>query len=263
MPKVTTRRQIDSPRKNQLVGAIKAHGNVSRAAREYDIALSTARDIWKKFQNTGTTANQHRSGRPALFCTEEKAQIVEYAKEHRRKPFRDIGNEIAAQASASTIRNIVAEEGYHRRVAQKSPYLSEATKRKRLAWAEQQKADMGPADWRNVAWSDEAYVCLDDLKGRVYVTRRPGEEHLEECCVPSLTQSPLHVMVWGVIMKGIKGPLVILEYPGGKGGGMTAQRYIDQVLSGPLTKFYKKMKHSRPLFQFQQDGAPSHRGARR
>ncbi|KAJ7934712.1 hypothetical protein B0H13DRAFT_1458810, partial [Mycena leptocephala] len=55
-------------------------------------------------------------------------------------------------------------------------------------------------------------------------------------------------MVWGIIAKGVKGPLIVLEYPKAKGGGMTSARYIKQVLESPLLDFF-----------IQQDGAPSHR----
>jgi hypothetical protein len=57
-------------------------------------------------------------------------------------------------------------------------------------------------------------------------------------------------MVWGIIAKGAKGPLIVLEYPGGKGGGMNSERYIQQVLEGPLLPFFNKMKRSRPNFKF-------------
>lgn len=146
MPKVTTRRQINSPRKNQFIGALKIHGNISRACRDYDISSSTGNDLWKKYWETGSTANRPRSGCPAIFSAVEKAQIVEYTRENRRKPFRDIGNEIMTPVSASTIRNIVAEKGYHRRVARKVPYISAAAKQKRLNWAKEMKEKMTVAD---------------------------------------------------------------------------------------------------------------------
>jgi hypothetical protein len=66
-------------------------------------------------------------------------------------------------------------------------------------------------------------------------------------------------MIWGSIMRGVKGPLVILQYPGGKNGGMNAARYREQALEGALVDYYKEMKGERPDFKFQQDGAPSHR----
>ena len=43
-------------------------------------------------------------------------------------------------------------------------------------------------------------------------------------------------------MEGRKGPLVVLEYPGGKGGGMNSKRYCEQVLEKALGDFYDKMK---------------------
>lgn len=137
------------------------------------------------------------------------------------------------------------------------PYLSNLAKEKRLAWAKEFRNFL-MEDWANVAWSDEAYMVLGENKGRVWVTRRTGEELLDECCVPKLMQSSVCCMIWGSIMKGVKGPLVILEYPGGKGGGMTALHYQDQVLKGALVDYYSEMKKERPNFRFQQDGAPAH-----
>ena len=59
-------------------------------------------------------------------------------------------------------------------------------------------------------------------------------------------------------MEGRKGPLVVLEYPGGKGGGMNSRRYCEQVLEGALGDFYAKMKQAHSHIQFQQDNAPCH-----
>ncbi|KAF9477900.1 hypothetical protein BDN70DRAFT_774423, partial [Pholiota conissans] len=90
------------------------------------------------------------------------------------------------------------------------------------------------------------------------VTRRPGEELLDCCVVPTFKQSSVWVMVWGCIMKGWKGPLIVLEYPGGKGGGMNSARYQEQVLDGQLAGFYSELKKRKQRIYFQQDNAPSH-----
>ena len=66
------------------------------------------------------------------------------------------------------------------------------------------------------------------------------------------------VMVWGCIIEGCKGPLVVLEYPGGKGSGMNSTHYQDQVLNLILKAFHMEMNHKRPPVYFQQDGAASH-----
>ncbi|KAJ7585332.1 hypothetical protein C8J56DRAFT_788619, partial [Mycena floridula] len=84
------------------------------------------------------------------------------------------------------------------------------------------------------------------------------EEMLEECLVPTFEQSSVHFRVWGCIMKGVKGPLLVLEYPRGKGGGMNSERYQKQVLDGKLLKFYADMNAEQPGTLFQQDDAPAH-----
>ena len=99
---------------------------------------------------------------------------------------------------------------------------------------------------------------LGDDRGQIYVTHCPLEVLLEECLVPTFKQSLVRVMVWGCILKGRKGPLIVLEYPGGKGGGMNSKRYQEQVLDGVLNTFYTWMEEERGSILFQHDGAPSH-----
>ncbi|KAH9954883.1 hypothetical protein BJV74DRAFT_750637, partial [Russula compacta] len=79
-----------------------------------------------------------------------------------------------------------------------------------------------------------------------------------DCVIPTFSQSPICLMVWGCFMEGRKGPLVMLEYPGGKGGGMTAAQYQTQVLDGPLHNFYQQMSKERGIVVFQQDEASCH-----
>jgi hypothetical protein len=59
-------------------------------------------------------------------------------------------------------------------------------------------------------------------------------------------------------MKNSKGPMVILEYPGGKGGGMNADRYQEQVLEHKLYDYYMERMEEMGQVNFQQDGAPSY-----
>ncbi|ESK86754.1 transposable element tc1 [Moniliophthora roreri MCA 2997] len=112
--------------------------------------------------------------------------------------------------------------------------------------------------WGDIAWSDEVYMMLSEIPGQIFVTHCTGEAFDDECCIPCFKQSSVRCIVWGLIMRDVKGPLVILEYPGGKEGGMTAEWYWEQVLEGALVDYYKLMKKDQPNFQFQQDGTPSH-----
>ncbi|KAE9394207.1 hypothetical protein BT96DRAFT_998760 [Gymnopus androsaceus JB14] len=114
------------------------------------------------------------------------------------------------------------------------------------------------SDWSKVIWSDECYVYLGDSHGQVFVMHCIGKELEDNCLVPAFKQSSIRVMVWGCIMKGKKGPLVVLEYLGGKEGGMNAKRYQEQALEGALRQFYTAMESERGNVQYQQDNAPSH-----
>src|SRR4051812_41753581 len=91
-----------TPVKNQLVGAILATGNVAAAARTVNMKYSTAHDIWKKYKKYGTTANCPRSGQPRKVTDSTVRQIVRIAKKSRRKPFREIGNEVVPNLSVTT-----------------------------------------------------------------------------------------------------------------------------------------------------------------
>jgi hypothetical protein len=96
-----------------------------------------------------------------------------------------------------------------------------------------------------VAFSDECYIYLGDRHSRIYVTRRSDEQLEEDCLVPTFKQCSVRTMVWGVVMSGQKGPLVILEYPGGKRSGMNLKRYQEQVLEGVFLHFHAQMTDKR------------------
>ena len=259
MPKNnTSQSQVDTPTKNRIIGYANATGNAAEAGRKENVDPRTAQRIYKKFQKTGSTTRKRGSGRPMKLNDRGRREIVRNARKNRRMGLQELRNEATATVSTSTIRRVLAAEGYHRRVARKVPYLTKAHKRARLAWAKRNKG-MEDEDWQRVIFSDECYIYLGDTQGRIFVTRRVDEVLLDECLVPTFKQSSVRVMVWGCIIEGRKGPLVVLEYPGGKGGGMNSTRYQDQVLEPTLKAFYKQMNHERQNVHFQQDSAASHR----
>ncbi|KAF7964410.1 hypothetical protein HWV62_8469 [Athelia sp. TMB] len=215
---------LDSPLKNRFIGTILAGKSVSKAAEIYGIkshidALALVAPI----------------GYPLVLNVEL----------------------IDPPISADSVRRIMARAGYHRRKARTVFYLTATHRARRLKWAHEH-ADWTDFEWSRVIWSDEAYVVVGDRAGQVYVTRRADEVYNDDCVVEKFKQSSFRIMIWGCIMMGRKGPLTVLEYPGGKGGGMNAHRYREQVLESHLLEFYQEMSEERGLVAFQQDGAGSH-----
>ena len=244
----------DSPKKNRFIGAVSAGLSIAEAANKENIPISTAYHIWNKYKTTSSTHSLPRSGRPPKITERTERQVVREAVRNRREPLASVGQHVKPKISDQAVRRILAAHGYHRRVARRVPYLSKRQKKARLAWARALKGRR----WDDIIWSDECYVHIDDKHGRVYVTRRVDKVLHEDCVVPAFTQSNIRVMVWGCIMSGRKGPLIVLEYPGGKGGRMNSSRYQRQVLNGVLQPFFLQEKQRMPSLSFQHDNAPSH-----
>jgi hypothetical protein len=114
-------------------------------------------------------------------------------------------------------------------------------------------------EFSSVAFSDECYVYMDNHHGCIYITRRDNEEWDEECLVPTFKQSSVRIMIWACIIQGQKGPLVVLQYEGGKGGGLSAAKYQEQVLEPVLEDWLTEMEEENGFIIFQQDSAPSHK----
>ena len=260
-PPKTSRRQHSPATKNRLIGAVEAGESVAKAAARLGLSDSTARDIIKKFEKNGNTENEQRSGRPQKLTNADKRHLIRTARKQRRTPFAELGNQLRLNITDTTIRNVLKGAGYHRRVARKVPLLTKKHKKARMSWARLYKP-LTCQQWSKIIWSDEAYIYLGDDRGRIFITRRADEEFLDECLVPTFKQSPIRVMVWACIMEGKKGPLLVLEYPGGKGGGMNTTRYCEQVLEGVLKDFYDKAKQEHGQVQFQQDNASCHTSKR-
>ena len=253
----TSRHQHSSTTKNLFVGAVLGGQTIAQAALHFGLKDSTARSIMKKYYTMGTTENQPCSGRPPKLTDADKHYIIRTAQKQHQTPFSEIRNQLGLNVSDTTIRHVLSSAGYHRRVARKVPFLTKLHRHARMSWARLYKA-YKRQNWSKVIWSDKAYIYIGDDRGRVFVTRRADEEYLDECLVPTFKHSPVRTMVWGCIMEGRKGPLVVLEYPGGKGGGMNSKRYCEQVLEGVLQDFHVKMKQVHGRIEFQQDNASCH-----
>jgi transposase len=230
---------------------------IAVAAEQESIPLHTAYNIKKKYDTYGSTTSLSHPGRPPKVDERLERQIVHEARKNWQEPFAEIAQNVEPRISWQTVGIILHKHGYHWRVARKVPFLTKAHKAARRRWARANK-EMLSKDWARVIWSDECYCYQGDTHERIYVTRRADGEYEEGCVIPTFKQLSLHVMVWGCIIQGQKGPLVVLEYPGGRGGGMNSTHYREQVLKGALKEFYAQMKEARGNVRFQQDGAPSH-----
>ncbi|KAF9472803.1 hypothetical protein BDN70DRAFT_818123, partial [Pholiota conissans] len=155
------------------------------------------------------------------------------------------------------------DAGYHRCVAHRKPYLTKKTVAAHLEWA---KANIG-RDWALIIFTDEAAIKIGEHPTHQRVTRLPGEEFLLENIEPTFRSGRKSLMVWVAITHNKKGPIIHIEMVPAvinengkkKGGGMNGKRYVDQILNGPLLRFWQEVEKDRgPGILLVEDGAPAH-----
>ena len=114
--------------------------------------------------------------------------------------------------------------------------------------------------WRRVIWTDECYIWLGKRPGRVYITRRAGEEYLDDCLVPKFDKKD-SVMVWGGIL-GEGGKKVLVIWERDDWGTISASTYINNILIPTLQPFWWRESNAlaEPLW-VTEDNAPAHRAA--
>lgn len=256
--------RLDIATKNQLIGAIKVSGNISEVASDNNVPRTTLNTLWQKFNETGTIEDRPKSGRPFKLKDRGERRLLNMARQSCRMPLGELGNQSIPSVCEQTARRTLARFGYHRRKARRVPFLTPVKKDRRITIARELKATpyITADTFTHIIWSDECYVQLGDTPGSIYVMRLSGKAYDEGCTIPTFKESSVRVMVWACVMRGRKGPLVVLDYPGGKGGGMNSDRYITQVLEGVLLDFYLDMVDERAYILFQQDGASCHQSKR-
>jgi len=184
---------------------------------------------------------------------------VTASAQNRRLPLWFVAEQVGIKISARALRRAFDSEGYHRRVSRVKPFLSSAARVKQNTWAEEFR-DWSIQDWADVIWSNECAFSPGQVSGTVWVTRRPGEEYLEDCLVPKFAKQTT-IMVWGSIYRNLKGPLVIWDMT--TWGRINGPTYIDKIIHPHLNPWWtslhqQDLSHSGYIY-FQQDGAPAHR----
>ena len=254
--------QLSESIKNQFIRATKASGKLQQSAELLSIKWLMASDIWKCYKKTPSSSNLSHSGHPPKLDERGNHAVTLWeVLKNCKKPFPQIAKDMPADISAAIVRKVADSKGYHCWVASKVSFPTTHQKKKRLEWA----SDFDGIDikeWDNLLPSDESYAQLDDSNGWAFITCHADEEHDENCVVPKFKQSSVRVMVWGYFMQGVKGPLIVLEYPGGKGGRMDTDQYISQVFKAHLAPFYHQMEKEWPRIVFQQDNTPGHTAKR-
>ena len=122
----TKRHKLWPACKNKFIGAVIAGKRIAKAAHFFGIKDPTAQSIWKKYKKMGSTKNLMCSGCPEKLSDCDKCLLIRTAWKEWWTPFGELRNKLGLQVGETTVHTILAQAGYHWRVACKKPFLPQS-----------------------------------------------------------------------------------------------------------------------------------------
>ena len=239
--------------RHEIIFLRKRGESYRKIGKALKLSFSTVRHVIKKYEETATTENRPRSGRPKVLTVRERRHII---REVVKNPFVsaqnlsiDIATSSGTTVTAQTIRNVLHSATIYGRAARKKPFINDTNRRKRLGFA---KAYVNkPMEfWKNCIFSDESKFNIFGSDGKKFVWRRPNTELEKQNIRPTVKHGGGHLMVWGCMSYNGVGNLAFIE------GNMNALMYIG-ILRNNLLESATKLG-IKETFRFQQDNDPKH-----
>lgn len=249
MPRMT------SPERWRAIGMLEAGNRVQDVARALNVHRSNIYRLANRHQATGTVRDAPRPGRPRVLTARQERYVV---RSFRANPFQSassVGRQIHGPGNGvirpSIILQLLRRHQLYCRRPYHGHYLTPQHRAARLNWVHRHRN----TNWRTVVFSDEVRFCLDQIDRRVYVYRPRGQRFAGQYVQQHNLWGGQSVMMWGAMCGNrLIGPVFFNLQPG-RGGGVTALRYIAQVLRPVVVPLFARRRR----YVFQQDNAPAHR----
>lgn len=224
----------------RAIGQIEAGRRFQDVANDFGVHCSTISRLHEKYVATGSVKDLPRPGRPRVTTLRQDRAI---RLQHLRRRFqaatetaRGIRGPNRRQISSKTVRRRLKTVGLRCRRPYHGSRLTGHHRDVRTRWATLH-ARWLRRQWQNVLFTDECKVMVDSSDKRQHVYRRRGERYSDACVKEVDRWGRASTMIWAGISYHGKTDLVFLNdgvgrgaRRGGRRGGITAQRYIDEVL---------------------------------
>ena len=221
--------------------------SVASIARECAVSRHAVRNILNRFVNTGSPMLQKAPRQYQRKLTPEKVQqLIHAVEETPFAPLKTIKRQLRLQASESTMARRLEENGIKVYKAAKKPKLNDSHKLERLDFA----AAHSNTDWSKVVFSDECAISSAQGTGLNFVRRHRGQRY-EQRNIQKVTASGREsIAVWASFT--VNGPQQIVKVE----GKLSAQQYIQRILSRHVTPFFNDPDNEDMIFQ--HDNSPVH-----
>ena len=209
----------------------------------------------RKLKNNLPLSNTLGQGPKKASTVIDDRNLLRLCKKDRTKSSEILSSELTLSngihLSARTVRRRLLTMGYKSYRAKKKPLRTHGHKKQRLLFAREHQ--YWCYEWNNIIWSDEAHFELLNRKNCTFVRRLRSENDQPFSFVPKVQGGGGCVSVWGCMVGGGRGPLVMYS------GRLSGRSYV-QVIEEALSLFIENtFDSSNNDWVFMPDNAPPHR----
>lgn len=216
----------------QVVALLEQGLSQRVVAAQLGLSQSAVSRVYRRFRETGAFDRRPRTSRHRCTSERDDRFIVSTSLRNRHLTSVDVQQQLrrvrGVAVSEWTVRRRLKAANLTPKRAATGPKLTATHRQARLQFA-REHVNWTIAQWQSVLFTDESRMCLhgNDRRGRVY--RRPGERFAQCCFAETVAYGGGSCMMWaGISLEG-KTELVFVP-GGGRGGGLTADRYINDIL---------------------------------
>ena len=240
--------RLRAEERERAIGMLQTGSSIREVATAFGCHRMTIVRLQRRLQQTGTTRDRPRSGRPRVTTAQEDRYLRQL---HLRNRFQTstatASTALGRQISPQTVRRRLQEHGLRPFRPLRGMQLTRQHRQNRVAWARNVRRWQN-RNWQRVLFTDESRFQLHVADGRRRVYRRRGEREARCCVQEVIPFGGGGIMVWGGIRGNVTTNLVVID------GNLTAQRYINTVLQPEVIPFLQR----HPNTLFQQDNARPH-----
>ncbi|EGD99483.1 hypothetical protein TESG_08600 [Trichophyton tonsurans CBS 112818] len=157
----------------------------------------------------GVPSPKKRTGRPRSLTTEQVNTLINYicaSPKNRQLTYEELAEDMPFGVGAYTIRYALRRARFQRRVARRTPPISDRVRRARLQFATEHLHKTNE-EWEKILWTDETW-STGGQHAQIYVTRRK-DEAFDSTCIVSSPRRGKGWIFWGSFAGSTKGPCLI------------------------------------------------------
>ncbi|KAM4705482.1 uncharacterized protein WCC33_010326 [Rhinophrynus dorsalis] len=150
-------KQLTEDQKIKIIDSYKAGEGYKKISKRYLLAVSTVRNVIKKWKLLGTVEVKTRSGRPRKISDKTARRLVRKAKQNPHITVKDLQESLAGTGVVvhqSTVQRCLHKHDPHGRVLKRKPCIRTPEESQCLAYAAQRLAVL-EAFWNQVVLSNE------------------------------------------------------------------------------------------------------------